>query len=223
MSDDPNVGLGSRDRSSGGRLRGLLFIPLFRGWARRSRGDEVPAAVRFNHRVDQLVQFAMELASEGRSDSAAVEQLLTSAKRRGDLLDAAAYIRQGGVAEEDRTSWLANHLLISAATGQPVPHLSDSERAWFEEVERLMTMPLDEGFDKLSEMQPRLRDLANRISQNGDSISSFPELMKELQPLVGRRTLEGDRLVRSQTAYNIAESHLAALAGLIDLDSPQEH
>ena len=130
-----------------------------------------------------------------------------------------------GWATEGWIAYLANQLLLAAATGQPVKAITPELNDWFQRVTELDRGTIAEVFARLAAMQPLLVSVervivaesqAARTSSSGARSSAAVAEIREhiriaLRPLVGPDADVDDPLLRSNAAYRNASLHLNSL------------
>lgn len=185
---------------------------------------DAPVVRAITKRSRRLGAMAGEFAVAGRTDPAAVAALRAAAGRHHkDLRRAAAGFRFDGGAEESRGAYLANQLLLAAATGQPVSEITDEQEDQFRRVDEFLEHHGEEGFAALVALEPRLGELERTINTEVQAAQEEPtdearevaikEIRKHLQdalrPLVGPASDSADPLLRIHLVHQLAYSHLS--------------
>lgn len=123
--DDPTDPRQHRGRLPGNRIQSALraagTLSLFRTVARSQVDAEHPDVVVDSQRVAWLAGLAGGMADAAAASVDATHELRRVAgPRRKDLRRAAAQIRSTGLVGEDRATFVADQLLLSAFDGRPV-------------------------------------------------------------------------------------------------------
>lgn len=206
-------------------IGGLALVP----WLNKAADDQLledhPQVVFATRRSNSLREMAMRLASEGRTDTAAMQELRAAANGHDkDLLRAAADIRLGSNLNEHRQGYLANELLIAASEDREVKLPSPEQSAWFDDLEDLEALPDGAAFGRLAQQQPELAEfqrflLTRSVQVRRESQQTYEDVMWDtivdgLEPIVGPSAGSKDRLLRSRVALDCARIYLARMLGL---------
>jgi hypothetical protein len=109
---------------------------------------------------------------------------------------------------------------MAAYRDEPVRQLREEEANWFDRIDEVMGVRVEDAFLHLVEMQPKLRELeekcAPRSVDPGDKDALWDELIAELAPVVGPEAVIKDPFLRSDTVWNIARLYLAVRVGLLE-------
>jgi len=147
------------------------------------------------------------------------EATIDLARRRDDYIDDRAY-----------------RLLSAAAAGTQVQPIPPERQELFAEEEAIGRMPIEQAFQRLAELEPRLigvEHLAEGDGQDedGDACGLPQRLRKELLGLVGGGADEHHELLRTTLATSIVNQYFLQLAGnarmgdpsVAYFDSPTKH
>ncbi|HEY4021739.1 MAG TPA: hypothetical protein VGM75_23845, partial [Pseudonocardiaceae bacterium] len=149
-----------------GRIAVVILIFAAARGARRQIDADEPVIVSSTKRSEQLGRMAMRFALDGHMDSAAVVELRSAAgRRRKELRRAAASMRLGGGVNENRSSYIANQLLLSAATGQPLQPITAEHEAKLQRIHELQQGTIADVFARLVALQPALADVARTVQR----------------------------------------------------------
>ncbi len=151
---------------------------------------------------------AAKVALGGRiGDEAEVlkEAAIHLAKRRDDYIGDRAY-----------------RLLSAAAAGTVVQSIPPERQELFTEEEAIGRMPIEQAFQRLAEIEPRLLDVERqaRGAELEDRGSLPLDVDRRLRSLVGGAAERDDELLRSNLASSIAQHYLRVLAGDSRCGSP---
>jgi hypothetical protein len=206
------------------RFAVLLFVFASGQAAKRQIDADEPQVVSHTKRSRHLLRMVTPFAADGRMDSAAVEALRSVAGRRDkDLRRAAASVRMGGGVDENRFRYVANQLLLAAATGQPPRPITVEHEALLQRIEWLLQGKGDSVYARLVVLQPALADVAHAMEQAVEAAMGEPTdesrlaaaeqsrdlLANLLRPLVGPEADTDDSLLRTRAAYSFAAAHLS--------------
>ena len=176
----------------------------------------VQAQMERSKRVSPSQRAARELAYSSLNDEAAKtalaerlsadagvlkEATIDLARRRSDYIDDRAY-----------------RLLSAAAAGTAVQPIPPECQELFAEEEAIGRMPIEQAFQHLSGLEPRLIDVKRQAqagTQDGEGgACGLPEhLRKELHGLVGGGASDDHELLRSALATSVVHQYLLQLAG----------
>jgi hypothetical protein len=179
-------------------------------------------------------------AAKERSERISPAQRAAKEAAYGPLDDesakAALRERIGGEAEvlTEATIDLAKHrddyigdrayrLLSAAAAGTAVQSIPPERRELFTAEEVIGTMPIEQAFQRLAEIEPRLLDIERmtRAAEVDDKGSLPPDVDRRLRSLVGGAAERDDELLRSNLASSIAQHYLRVLVGDSRCGSPE--
>ncbi len=184
-----------------------------------------------DQRVDELHELAISTATEGRPDSDVVKQLRDQAGTGGEaLLTRAAdnLTNVPGFPVEELRDWDHAYRLLRAAAADETTQPVSVERAkFFDEVRALDGAPLESGWARLVEGQPKLleveanmRRAATVLRDSGSDESARVAALESLfssqnTALVGPDA-EGvsDPLLRTTTALAVADQYLLRAYGV---------
>jgi hypothetical protein len=163
---------------------------------------EGKAAIECGHRKMALAERARQIAGTGLDDEAAREELGALLPEDGETVGGAiehlAGMRTGY--RDDR----AYRLLSAAATGAPVRPIDPAVLELFSAEARLGRMSLNDAFDYLVSLEPRLPTLlARKVPKQGWSRSSEPIL-------VGPGAEATHALVGTDLARHVVSEHAIA-------------
>ena len=200
---------------------GLHSLASSRPCRKGMNEQDEPGIEQSDPLVLALAQQARQLAQNQPDDDECVRALLTAAgSKTRNLSKAAASVRFAGQARESRTADRANRLLMAAFRGEPVRQLTEEEVNWFDRIDEVMAVPVEDAFPHLVEMQPKLRELEEefppRLVDPGDKDALWDDLIAKLSPLVGPEALNEDSFLRSDTVWNVARLYLAVRVGLLE-------
>ena len=160
---------------------------------------EASPRVQEQHRRTALLmphlQAAEQLACSTLSDEEARDRLRPRvAGNEQPVLDAIEWL---GLRRDEYIGDRAYRLLLAAATDTPVRPIDPAMADQFAAERELGSMPLDEAFERLAEMEPGLRELPREASPRDR------EFMKQRSELVGIGARSGDPLMSSDLAASI--------------------
>ena len=148
------------------------------------------------------MEAAEELAYSSLSDEEARNRLRPRvAGSEQVVLDATEWL------ERQRDEYIgdrAYRLLLAAATDTPVKPIDPAMADHFAAERELGSMPLGEAFDRLAQLEPRLRELAEAASPRD------PELRKHRSELVGIGARSEHPLLSSDLAASIVMQYVLA-------------
>lgn len=159
-------GCGHFIRASGPLKKALGAYALL--WFIRAAADkgldaEHPEFYFSTSRIDELRDFAVQVAAEIPSDTEAVAAIRAAGGKPKQWKRAAAVIRGDDYDREHRNILRAARLLKAAAEGgTPVPP-SEEEETLFRAVDGLEALPPDEAFAELASEVPALRALEHQV------------------------------------------------------------
>jgi hypothetical protein len=205
-------------------LGGIGIFGLLKVMENRGLDSPKPSVVSYTKRSQDLRRLALDLAEDGRDDTAAMQELVQAAgSHRKELRRAAASIRSDGYDVEDPTCHQANRLLLAAAAGEPPQPLTADQREWFRQVQELRDAPVQVAFAKLATLEPALGELNEHVRQEvsrpgfqsmdeEQRQEAFPDIYYDRLNSIQERTSEP--LMRTILAFYIARDHLFEVAGL---------
>lgn len=194
--------------------------------AREQLDADVPTMVSATKRSQRLYQLARGFAATGRDDPVAVAALRAAAGRhRMDLRRAAARVRMSGWATEGPIAYLANQLLLAAATDRPVRAVTPELDDWFQRIRQLDRGTVGEVFARLAAMQPLLANVERDVIAESEALGATSTDSRDsaaaaeirtyirtaLGSLVGPGADADEPLLRSNAAYRNASLHLNSL------------
>jgi hypothetical protein len=137
----------------------MVVLWAIRRMAKGQNADR-PQLVSTNAESKLVLDRAKQLARDGRADSEAVTELraLANGKRR-TLCSAERASRFMGYHRELRQANLANRLLVAALNGPHVDAIPPADNERIETVEAFKALERDERWNRLTELEPRLREL----------------------------------------------------------------
>lgn len=215
-----------RAQLPGNRVQSALLavgmLRHFQALAGRQVDDEHPDVVVDSERVARLARLADKMANSATDPVDAVPALLrgVAGRRRKDLHRAAAQIRSAGWVGEDRATFVADQLLLSAFDGRPVAPVTPDMNTWFARIAELRVGSMAEAFARLAALQPALVELEAQVrwrkahtTGDGAASSSLRASLRayvrqSLTPVVGPAAVAGDKVLRSHTAEEIAQRYL---------------
>jgi hypothetical protein len=237
MSLRPGVAEGklTRIRPS---VRGMISATraLRRSHREQDLDEESPAHGLLSEQASNILERARELAGEGREDREAVGDLIDLAGRDQQALkEAALGARQWGAHHDHRNANLAHRLLQAAIDDGPVSALTESERERFALFDEFVDLPIDVAWDRLVAQESRLAGLEREVhagmfsgKHGATELHALPqdearrvamdlqgkrrELNGRLRPLVGPESDQGDQLLSSFDALQVAVNYLADLS-----------
>jgi len=203
---------------------GSVIFGALKQVADREIDSSMPKFTFWTDRTRAVRRIALRLAEEGREDAGAVKELKDAASwRPKELRRAAATFREDGWNVEDITCNRANRLLLAAATGEPVPTLTETEKEWFRTLEVLQHLPVDAAFSRLVVMEPDLALLSHEVETAAEQRDPDDEgyedrtwnlIWDRCNVLVGLESQSTQPLIRTMIAKGIAFDHLRALGDL---------
>jgi hypothetical protein len=204
-----------------GIAAGFALLGAFKAMQKNAESEDEPGIEQSDPVVLALAQQARQLAQSQPDDGECVRALLKAAgSKPRNLSKAAASVRFAGQARESRIADRANRLLIAAFRGEPVRLLTDEEANWFDRIDEVMAVRVEDAFPHLVELQPKLRELedefAPRTVDPGDKDALWDELIAKLSPVVGPEALDEDSFLRSDAVWNVARLYLAVRVGLLE-------
>jgi len=204
---------------------GLLFWILRRAEDEQLEEDR-PEVASASGPTKHLRELARNLAREDVEVVRAVEELRGASQGHGnDLLRAAASIRHEGWIDENRIDYEANRLLLMAF-GRSTRPLSPDEDERYRAIDTLVTMPIDDAFAELAQLQPALLSFRERclLAVSDPSLRDASDkdredrlwtlLLNGLPSLVGPESGQSNTVLRSRIAFGIARVYLAKSMGL---------
>lgn len=156
---------------------------------------------------DETAKLALAELLEADSD-VVKEATIDLAQRRDDYIDDRAY-----------------RLLSAAAAGTAVLPIPPERRELFAEEEAIGRMPIEQAFQRLAELEPRLigvKHMAERGGQDedGDACGLPQRLRKELLGLVGGAANEHHELLRTTLATSVVHQYFLQLGGNARMGNP---
>jgi hypothetical protein len=198
--------------------------------------EESPAHVLLSGHASKILERAQELAGEDREDREAVGDLSDLAGRDQQALrEAALGARQWGAHHDHRNANLAHRLLQAAINDRPVSVPTEPERERFALLDEFVDLPIDAAWDRLTSREPRLAGLEHEVraglfsgKHGATELHALPqdearrvamdlqvkrrELNGRLRTLVGPESDQGDQLLGSFAASQVAVNYLADLS-----------
>lgn len=196
--------------------------------------EESPAHVLLSGHANNILERARELAGEDREDREAVGDLSDLAGRDQQALrEAALGARQWGAHHDHRNANLAHRLLQAAINDGSVSVPTEPER--FALLDEFVDLPIDAAWDRLATREPRLAGLEREVraglfsgKHGGTELHALPQdearrvamdlqvkrrdLNGRLRTLVGPESDQGDQLLGSFAALQVAVNYLADLS-----------
>jgi hypothetical protein len=193
---------------------------------------ESPEFVMLDDRANALLERAQELGAAGREDSEAVAEIIhMTGRHRRPLQLAALAARQWGQHRDYSSANRAHRLLQAALTDGPVAPATPDDRRRFGILDGFTQLEPAEQWSELLRREPRLVAMqhdasAGRFGSIDEilELATFPseqrmeagrhlrrqleELRQQLQPIVGPASGQGDVVLSSHLAGQIAYSHL---------------
>jgi hypothetical protein len=220
-------GPGEEDEPTGlvekakGVVAGFALLGVFKAMEKNAESEDEPGIEQRDPVVLALAEQARQLAHSQPDDDECVRALRKAAGSKArNLSKAAASVRFAGQARESRIADRANRLLLAAYRGQSVRQLTEEEANWFDRIDEVMAVRVEDAYPHLAEMQPKLRELeetfAPRSVDPGDKDALWDELIAALSPVVGPNALDDDSFLRSETVWNVARLYLAVQVGLLE-------
>lgn len=202
----------------------LIVVFALRRTVERQIDADEPQVISHTKQSRRLGAMAARLAEDGRLDSTAVEALRSAAGRhRKELHRAAAGVRMGGGVDEDRDRYVANQLLLAAATGQPPRPITVEHEALLQRIEWFNQGSGDDAYARLMVLLPALADVAHAMEQAVATAMREPTdesrlaaaeqsrdlLANLLRPLVGPDADTEDSLLRTRAAHSFVAAYLS--------------
>jgi hypothetical protein len=228
----PNEGirLGLSPRRLPGLLR-LGFI-LRRAHIGQDLDQEAPGLVALNPPASEILAKAHMLAEDEREDLEAISEL--RALSRSDprpLREAALGARQRGQHQESSWADLTHRLIQAAINNTPIIRLNDEDRNRLKSFDDFANMPMDAKWDTLTNLEPRLLELADdaRAGKLGsrtqqEELQTPSADQQQQAKMIGRRHLNDclvsvigpqartkDPLTQSRLAFNAARRYLLSI------------
>ena len=155
-----------------GVLPASALVLLGRQMAEATLDDDEPDAALLNKRSLELERLSLALAKANPNDPRAVEKLRAQAgSHRKDLRRAAARVRMGGLHREERSTFVANENLVSAAHGGVVTPLTEEQEHWFPLLEGLDQAPEAESFEQLATSEPGLKAFEEHRARGSSALA----------------------------------------------------
>jgi len=234
---DKNAGQSMNE--GGSRSRPGWFRRILASWGllRRARATHIrelhadaPSVVISTPHMWDLVTVARSLA-EGQLDDSTLDTLRELARDRLELLGAAALIRQGPPIEEDRIGFIANSLLVEAATdpaASRITSMTESQEAWFREIEAFKSLSIDDAYAEIARREPALESVRVRLLAETSPTPRHPDkkmsveserecwnrISDGLSSVIGPHAASEDRLVRSLIALWRCRTAIGSAYGL---------
>jgi hypothetical protein len=189
-------GFGEEDEPTGlaekakGVVAGFALLGVFKAMEKNAESEDEPGIEQRDPVVLALAQQARQLAHSQPDDDECVHALRKAAgSKTRNLSKAAASVRFAGQARESRIADRANRHLMAAYRDEPVRQLREEEANWFDRIDEVMAVRVEDAFPHLVEMQPKLRELEGKFAPRsvdpGDKDALWHELIAELAPVVG--------------------------------------
>jgi hypothetical protein len=181
------------------------------------------APSRVKEKADELVDTAIELAESGVEPSSALSALRDLRPSRKETDIALGLLRLTSFPFELRNDNTAWRYLVAVKHGGVVEPPSDEQCQRMERFEEFARLDRSDGFEVLTALEPRLRELEPRVRRDSEKWNStspdqdgFVIIDELLGPLVGPDSEQPDELLRSKVANNCARYHLIEVSNLLD-------